>query len=119
MKSAINFAGGTPLDTQFTFCNSIGDEEIPDFAICLVRLLLEALTIFLKKNRTLVVLIQDVLVDVISLGFQELTASKEWMALLDHPLLLSSLSVELLVFNFCLVEVTIGHPRPNVTAPPV
>ena len=24
------FPGGTPLDTQFTFCNSIGDEEVPD-----------------------------------------------------------------------------------------
>jgi hypothetical protein len=25
-----HFCSRTPLDTQFTFCNSIGDEEVPD-----------------------------------------------------------------------------------------
>jgi hypothetical protein len=29
------------------------------------------------------------------------------------------LSVKILVFNFYFIEVTIGHPQPNVTAPPV
>ncbi len=31
----------------------------------------------------------------------------------------SSLSVDLLVFNFCLVELTIGNPLPIVNPPPV
>jgi hypothetical protein len=61
----------TPLNTQFSFCNVIGDREIPD---CNMPRVFTAggFSILLKKDRTLVVLVQDVLIDVVSLGFQEM-----------------------------------------------
>jgi len=71
-----HFCSRTPLDTQFAFCNSIGNEEVPD---CNMPRAFAARgsSILLKKDRTLVVLVQDVLVNVVSLGFQELTRPKD------------------------------------------
>ena len=74
-------------------------------------------SISFQQHRALVILEDNIITHLVPLRFQEYRAHNIDGIMSLTPM--SSLSVDLLVFSFCLVELTIGKPLPMVRPPPV
>ena len=71
-------------------------------------------SVVLEENCRLIVLINNLRMDIISLAFQEVIRSEE----MRHQII-SCNTVEILVFSLCLIEVDMEDPFPKDAVPPV
>ena len=76
----------------------------------------QSLSILLQKDCALVVLEQNIVLNLVALGFHEYRVQQIAGMKSSAPTI--SVSVELRVLSFCLVELTMGNPLPKDNPPP-